>query len=53
MPLESQYQYYKMALEVAKQCPEGEDKITEHVVEKLCLMDVDLKQKTRRFQFSS
>lgn len=41
-----------MIFEIAKTCPETEEKILESVVEKLCHLDVDLKTKVRKFQFS-
>lgn len=49
MPTENQYLYYKMAFEIAKACPETEEKILESIVEKLCQLDVDIKTKTRKF----
>lgn len=36
MPVENQYLYYKMILEIAKSCPGDEEKILEAIVEKLC-----------------
>jgi hypothetical protein len=42
-----------MVLEIAKACPETEEKILESIVDKLCQLDVDLKHKLRKFQFSS
>ena len=36
MSVENQYLYFKMILEIAKICPESEEKILEAVVEKLC-----------------
>ncbi len=41
-----------MILEIAKTCPDTEEKILESVVERLCHLDVDLKTKVRKFQFS-
>lgn len=49
MPVENQYLYYKMILDVARLCPESEEKILESVVEKLCQIDVDIKSKIRKF----
>jgi hypothetical protein len=36
MPVENQYLYYRMILDIAKACPETEEKILESIVEKLC-----------------
>lgn len=36
MPVENQYLYYKMVLDITKACPETEEKILESIVEKLC-----------------
>lgn len=49
IPSENQYLYYKMTLDVAKGCPESEEKILESVIEKLCQLDVDIKTKIRKF----
>jgi hypothetical protein len=38
-----------MLLEIAKVCPENEEKILEAIVEKLCQLDVDIKGKIRKF----
>jgi hypothetical protein len=53
MPIENQYLYYKMVLDIARICPENEEKILEAVVEKLCQLDVDIKGKIRKFTFSN
>lgn len=53
MPVENQYLYYKMILDVAKQCPESQEKILEAVVERLCQLDVDIRMKIRKFSFSN
>jgi hypothetical protein len=53
MLVENQYQYYRMIFEIAKACPETEEKILESIVEKLCQLDVDIKTKVRKFQFSN
>ena len=42
-----------MILDVAKLCPETEEKILEAIIEKLCQIDVDIKTKIRKFQFSN
>lgn len=42
-----------MVFEIAKACPESEERILECVVEKLCHLDVDIKTKVRKFQFSN
>ena len=52
MPVENQYLYNKLALQIAKACPETEEKILETLIEKLCQIDVDIKLKNRRYQFS-
>eukprot|EP00347_Sterkiella_histriomuscorum_P009398 403341366 len=52
MPIENQYLYYRMVLDIAKSCPENEERILLAIVEKLCYLDVDLKSKIRKFQFS-
>lgn len=49
MPIENQYLYYKMVLDIAKGCPENEERILLAIVEKLCHLDVDLKAKIRKF----
>jgi len=36
MPVENQYIYNKLALQIARACPEAEDKILESIVERLC-----------------
>ncbi|CDW86819.1 UNKNOWN [Stylonychia lemnae] len=52
MQPENQYLYYKMVLDIAKGSPENEEKIMVAIVEKLCQLDVDIKTKIRKFQFS-
>ena len=41
-----------MVLDIAKSSPENEERILLAIVEKLCYLDVDLKSKIRKFQFS-
>lgn len=36
MPAENQFLYNKLALQIAKACPETEEKILETLIEKLC-----------------
>ena len=52
MPVENQYIYNKLALQIAKACPETEEKILESIVERLCQMDVDVRVRHRHFDFS-
>lgn len=52
MPAENQYLYYRMVFDIAKACPENEERILLAIVEKLCQLDVDIKTKIRKFQFS-
>jgi hypothetical protein len=39
-------------MQIAKDCPDMEERILEAMVEKLCFLDVDVKIKKRRFEFS-
>ena len=52
MPIEVLYIYHKLAFDVAKECPKLENKILETIVERLCNLDVDIKLKKRKFEFS-
>lgn len=47
--VENQYVYYKMVFDVARLCPETEEKILEAITERLCQIDVDIKNKVRKF----
>jgi RNA polymerase I specific transcription initiation factor RRN3 len=48
-PLEFQYMYYRMVFDVVRICPNSEERILEAVVDKLCQIDVDIKNpKSRR-----
>lgn len=50
MPVENQYLYNKLALQIAQACPELEEKILENIIEKLCQIDVDIRVKPRRYE---
>jgi hypothetical protein len=36
MSVENQYLYNKLALQIARACPETEEKILESIIERLC-----------------
>lgn len=44
--------YNRMLYKLIEKIPEVECKVLESIVEKLCLIDVDIKVKNRRFEFS-
>lgn len=52
-PLESQYMYYRFAFDVLRLSPNNEEKILTAIVDKLCQLDVDIKQAKpcRRYNF--
>jgi hypothetical protein len=52
MSSENLYIYNKICMQIAKDCPDMEEKILEIMVEKLCFLDVDVKLRKRRFEFS-
>lgn len=52
MATEQQFQWYKIAYDFIKACPDFEEKILSCVVERLCQIDVDIKVKIRKFCFS-
>jgi len=52
MPVENIYIYNKLCLDIAQANPKYEGKILEAIIERLCFLDVDVKLRKRKFEFS-
>jgi len=52
MAVDNLYIYHKFCLSIASQVPHLECQILEILVERLCILDVDIKTRKRKCEFS-